>query len=323
MGLSWSNGCYGKLLKPLAKIDFLVIDWWRTVLDNTHRRHLPEVLADRHGKRSTIVTSVPLDIGTPPSAALPLADGILGLIDAQPSDCPSYLLAPSGVVWTKWQGGNLPAFEDMTSQWQKSQSGFTMLAWMVVVFLVVVTAGAFAVAAGAGATALGPATFIQSLLASTATGVGGASLTMNAVLASAAIEAAAVGVVSGLAGATLNSGVSAPYSGATSGFGTPQVPSGEAARSVYDGVNRNFVPPPWPTWASTRSTRHSTVWVARRERWRPAVETRGWCHAQTYPHWRQCPLSVHGTLMHDAYALLTVLLKSQLMRAAMTTDNKF
>jgi hypothetical protein len=160
---------------------------------------------------------------------------------ATAADCPSYLMAPSGVAWSQWQGGNLPAFEDLTSNWQKSQSSFTLVAWVVVAFLVVVTAGAFAVAAGAGATALGPATFIQGMMATGAAGVGGgAALTMNAVLGAAAIEAAAVGVVSGLAGATLNSGVSAPYSGAKSGFGVPEVPSGDAARSLFDGVNKNF-----------------------------------------------------------------------------------
>jgi len=39
------------------------------VLDDAHRRDLLEVLDDRHGSRSTIVTSqLPIEHGTPPSA---------------------------------------------------------------------------------------------------------------------------------------------------------------------------------------------------------------------------------------------------------------
>lgn len=160
--------------------------------------------------------------------------------------CPEHLAVPSGVAWTQWEGGNLPAFEDMTSTWSKSQSSFTLLAWIVVAFLVVVTAGAFAVAAAAGASALGPATFIQGLLAAGATGGGvvvGTTLTMNAVLAAAAIEAAAVGVVGGLAGAGLSDGVKGPYLGASSAYGVPVVPDSEAGKSVYNGLKNNFDSP--------------------------------------------------------------------------------
>lgn len=161
---------------------------------------------------------------------------------ANPNDCPAQLAVKSGVVWSQWTGGSLPAFEDMTSHWSESKSSFTLLAMIAVTFLVVMTAGALAVAAGAGATALGPATFIQGLMATT-TAAGGASLTMSSVLTAAAIEAAAVGVVGGLSGAGLSDGVTAPYQGARSGFEVITPPTGAAQRSIYDGVIAKFDTP--------------------------------------------------------------------------------
>jgi len=158
-----------------------------------------------------------------------------------PSACPQHLAVPSGIVWTQWEGGSLPAFEDMTSNWTQSKKSFTLLAMIVVAFLVVATAGAMMVAAGAAASALGPATFIQGLVGMGTT-MGGA-LTMNTVLTFAAIEAAAVGVVGGLSGAGVKDAVTAPYTGARSGFGVPTVPDSPAGRSVYDGVRAKFDAP--------------------------------------------------------------------------------
>jgi hypothetical protein len=159
-----------------------------------------------------------------------------------PADCPQQLAVKSGVVWSQWTGGSLPAFEDMTSNWTESKSSFTLLAMIAVTFLIVMTAGALAVAAGAGATALGPATFIQGLMA-TGAGTAAGGLTMSTVLTSAAIEAAAVGVVGGLSGAGLSDGVIAPYQGARSGFEVIAPPTGAAQRSLYDGTIAKFDTP--------------------------------------------------------------------------------
>jgi DNA replication protein DnaC len=53
-----ADGRYSKLLKQLARIDVLLIDdWGLAALDDVHRRDLLELLDDRHGARSTIVTS--------------------------------------------------------------------------------------------------------------------------------------------------------------------------------------------------------------------------------------------------------------------------
>lgn len=73
------DGQYPKLLASLAKVDVLILDDWGLMkLSAENRRDLLEVLEDRHGSRSTVVTSqLPLDqwhdvIGDPT-----LADAIL------------------------------------------------------------------------------------------------------------------------------------------------------------------------------------------------------------------------------------------------------
>lgn len=76
------DGSYGKVLATLAKADLLVLDdWGLSPLTEPQRRDLLEILEDRHGRRSTIVTSqVPLakwhdTIGDPT-----IADAILDRI---------------------------------------------------------------------------------------------------------------------------------------------------------------------------------------------------------------------------------------------------
>lgn len=77
--LAHADGSYPKLMKTLAKTDLLLLDdWGLTHLDAEARRDLLELLDDRHGHRSTLVTSqLPVDhwheiIGDPT-----LADAIL------------------------------------------------------------------------------------------------------------------------------------------------------------------------------------------------------------------------------------------------------
>lgn len=79
LSIGRADGRYGKLLKQLAKIDALVIDdWGLAVLDDVHRRDLLEVLDDRHGARSTIVTSqLPVEHWHAAIGNLTLADAIL------------------------------------------------------------------------------------------------------------------------------------------------------------------------------------------------------------------------------------------------------
>ena len=77
--LAHADGRFPKLMAGYAKIDLLVLDdWGLSALDATARRDLLELLDDRHGQRSTLVTSqLPLEhwhelIGDPT-----LADAIL------------------------------------------------------------------------------------------------------------------------------------------------------------------------------------------------------------------------------------------------------
>ena len=56
--LAHTDGGYPKLMASLAKTDLLVLDDWGLAgLDATARRDLLELLDDRHGQRSTLVTS--------------------------------------------------------------------------------------------------------------------------------------------------------------------------------------------------------------------------------------------------------------------------
>ena len=79
LAIGRADGRYMKLLRQLAKIDVLVIDdWGLAVLDDAHRRDLLEVLDDRHGSRSTIVTSqLPIEHWHAAIGDATLADAIL------------------------------------------------------------------------------------------------------------------------------------------------------------------------------------------------------------------------------------------------------
>ena len=79
LALARGDGRYGRLLKTLGRVQLLILDdWGLSVLGQSERRDLLEILDDRHGRASTIVTSqVPVEswhdlIGDPT-----LADAIL------------------------------------------------------------------------------------------------------------------------------------------------------------------------------------------------------------------------------------------------------
>jgi DNA replication protein DnaC len=56
--LARADGSYGRLLGKLARLDVLVLDDWGLAPPTEHeRRDLLEILEDRYGSRSTIVTS--------------------------------------------------------------------------------------------------------------------------------------------------------------------------------------------------------------------------------------------------------------------------
>ncbi len=56
--LAKADGRYGKLMLSYAKTDLLVLDdWGLTPMTDPQRRDLLELLEDRYGRKSTIVTS--------------------------------------------------------------------------------------------------------------------------------------------------------------------------------------------------------------------------------------------------------------------------
>ena len=56
--IAHGDGRYVKFIAQLAKVDVLLLDdWGLAVLTDSARRDLLEILDDRHGQRSTIVTS--------------------------------------------------------------------------------------------------------------------------------------------------------------------------------------------------------------------------------------------------------------------------
>lgn len=63
MALARGDGRYGRLLKSLGRVQLLILDdWGLSVLSPSERRDILEVVDDRHGRASTIVTSqIPVD----------------------------------------------------------------------------------------------------------------------------------------------------------------------------------------------------------------------------------------------------------------------
>lgn len=63
LALARGDGRYGRLLKALGRVQLLILDdWGLAPLTSEQRRDLLEIMDDRHGRGSTIVTSqVPVD----------------------------------------------------------------------------------------------------------------------------------------------------------------------------------------------------------------------------------------------------------------------
>jgi DNA replication protein DnaC len=63
LALARGDGRYGRLLKTIGRVQLLILDdWGLSVLNPPERRDLLEILDDRHGRASTLVTSqVPVE----------------------------------------------------------------------------------------------------------------------------------------------------------------------------------------------------------------------------------------------------------------------
>jgi DNA replication protein DnaC len=79
LGLAHADGTYVRLLARLAKVDVLILDdWGLAPLADQQRRDVLEILEDRHGARSTIVTSqIPVENWHDYIAHPTIADAVL------------------------------------------------------------------------------------------------------------------------------------------------------------------------------------------------------------------------------------------------------
>jgi DNA replication protein DnaC len=79
LALARGDGSYPRILNSLAKADLLVLDdWGITPFTGDQDRDLLEIIEDRHGLRSTIITSqVPVDSWHPLMTNPTVADAIL------------------------------------------------------------------------------------------------------------------------------------------------------------------------------------------------------------------------------------------------------
>jgi len=58
LAIAHADGTYVRLLARLAKVDVLILDdWGLAPMTDPQRRDVLEILEDRHGARSTVVTS--------------------------------------------------------------------------------------------------------------------------------------------------------------------------------------------------------------------------------------------------------------------------
>ncbi|SEO00960.1 IstB-like ATP binding protein [Pseudorhodobacter antarcticus] len=79
LALARGDGRHARILKTIARMEVLIIDdWGLAVLTAAERRDLLEILEDRHGRASTIVTSqLPVEHWHEAIGDSTLADAIL------------------------------------------------------------------------------------------------------------------------------------------------------------------------------------------------------------------------------------------------------
>lgn len=97
LALARADGSFARLLDRLARVDVLILDdWGISPLSDQDRRDLLEVLDDRHGARSTIVTSqLPVKTWHQAIGEPTLADAILERLVHNAHKIPLKLAGPS------------------------------------------------------------------------------------------------------------------------------------------------------------------------------------------------------------------------------------
>ena len=79
LALARGDGRHARMLKALARVDLLILDdWGLSVLSQAEREDVLEILEDRHGRGSTVITSqVPVEAWHEVIGSPTLADAIL------------------------------------------------------------------------------------------------------------------------------------------------------------------------------------------------------------------------------------------------------
>ena len=79
LAIARGDGRHARMMKAIARTDLLILDdWGLSVLTAMGRRDMLEILKDRHGRGSTIVTSqLPIEHGHETVGDPTLADAIL------------------------------------------------------------------------------------------------------------------------------------------------------------------------------------------------------------------------------------------------------
>jgi len=113
--------------------------------------------------------------------------------------CPAYAVAPAMVNIDTWTGGNLDESEDKLYAWQKTYSGWTVLAFVLLVFVMAFAVAAIAVAAGFAASST---SLLAAGIETTLSAVAGIEIGFTA-LGVGALSAAAYGITAALQGGSL------------------------------------------------------------------------------------------------------------------------
>lgn len=141
--------------------------------------------------------------------------------------CPSHYVAPSIVTFDTWEGGNLQEQEESLYYWQKTYSGWTVLAFVLLTFIAFAVIAAVALSAGLISSA--SQLSLVATAVETAAGIG-----QLGVLAVAGIQAATYGVLAFAMGASSLTAVQDGYGGDILGNGVivPNAPGSEHERAL-------------------------------------------------------------------------------------------
>lgn len=176
-------------------------------------------------------------IATPPQFQPKGTSGAICAEEVGSNPCPAYAVAPAMVNFESWSGGNLSEIEDHVYHWQKTTSGWTVLAFILLTFVFMFALAAVAVMAGAAASSVSLAAQAVEGLMAMATGT---TVSLGAV-GVAAVNAGLYGLTAALAGGSLGD-VQDGYAGKILSDGqlSPGAPANEHQAGILNETNRRM-----------------------------------------------------------------------------------